>query len=243
MKKFSSVFGIIAVILIFSLFAIGSGSDKASVSSDSASGSKPETQKATEQINPDDATYTVDEINADRHLYFLGKTRPEYVVAKFNDDFSAVTIMKNGEESDGLMGELVDVSNVGTEAFYNHNELTSVSIKSGVKSIGDRAFADCDNLTSVTIPDSVTSIGSGAFAQCVSLTSITIPASEVEMGDSVFDGCTSLETVTLPNQIYANVSNGSVISTKVYKIRGYMFKDCASLKNITFCAYFACEVL
>lgn len=51
MKKFSSVFGIIAVILIFSLFAIGSGSDKASVSSDSASdNSKTTTQKADEPV-------------------------------------------------------------------------------------------------------------------------------------------------------------------------------------------------
>ena len=51
MKKFSSVFGIIAVILIFSLFAIGSGSDKASVSADSASdNNKTTTQKADEPV-------------------------------------------------------------------------------------------------------------------------------------------------------------------------------------------------
>src|ERR1035438_9657744 len=41
-----------------------------------------------------------------------------------------------------------------------------------VTSIGTNAFENNTNLTSVTIPNSVTSIGGGAFFQCVSLTSV-----------------------------------------------------------------------
>lgn len=36
-----------------------------------------------------------------------------------------------------------------------------------VTEIGGKAFYDCQNLTSVTIPNSVTSIGENAFADCM----------------------------------------------------------------------------
>ena len=50
-----------------------------------------------------------------------------------------------------------------------------IQIPKGVKSIGNYAFYNCNNLTSITIPDSVTSIGDYAFRNCTSLTSINIP--------------------------------------------------------------------
>ena len=51
-----------------------------------------------------------------------------------------------------------------------------------VTSIGTNAFQNCTNLTSVTIPDSVTSIGEAAFYDCTSLTSVTIPNSVTSIG-------------------------------------------------------------
>lgn len=50
-----------------------------------------------------DKTYTADEIAADEHLYAIGKNKAEWVVAKFNDDYSSVTVLANGEDSDGIM--------------------------------------------------------------------------------------------------------------------------------------------
>jgi BspA type Leucine rich repeat region (6 copies) len=62
------------------------------------------------------------------------------------------------------------VSNIGTGAFSDCENLTGVIIGNSVISIGDRAFKAC-SLTNVTIPGSVTNIGMEAFADNYFLTS------------------------------------------------------------------------
>ena len=79
--------------------------------------------------------------------------------------------------------------------------LSTYSIKEGTKWIGSIAFYDCDDLTSITIPNSVTSIGDGAFGYCSSLTSVTIPNSVTSIEESAFFGCSSLTSVTIPNSV------------------------------------------
>ena len=65
-----------------------------------------------------------------------------------------------------------------------------------ITSIGSDAFNNCDNLTSVIIPASVTSIGDDAFHGCVGLTSVTIPSSVTSIGKGAFLGCDSIKDVT-----------------------------------------------
>ena len=65
-----------------------------------------------------------------------------------------------------------------------------------ITSIGSDAFNNCDNLTSVIIPASVTSIGDDAFHGCVGLTSVTIPSSITSIGKGAFLGCDSIKDVT-----------------------------------------------
>src|ERR1017187_7421641 len=50
------------------------------------------------------------------------------------------------------------VSNIGSNAFYDSFNLTSVALGTNVASIGDKAFTFCP-LTTVTIPNSVTNLG------------------------------------------------------------------------------------
>ena len=76
-----------------------------------------------------------------------------------------------------------------------------MTIPNSVTSIGSSAFSQCSNLTSVTIPNSVTSIGSSAFFRCSSLTSVTIPNSVTYIGSGAFDECSSLTSVTIPNSV------------------------------------------
>lgn len=66
-------------------------------------------------------------------------------------------------------------------------------VNCSVTNIGESAFYNCDNLTSITIPNSVISIGSCGFQDCVCLNSITIPSSVTNIGDKAFSGCKKLK--------------------------------------------------
>ena len=83
------------------------------------------------------------------------------------------------------------VTNIGTNAFNYHTNLTSVTIPGSVTNIGSGAFGSCPNLTNVTIPGSVTSIEVGAFELCDSLTQVTIPVGVTSIGEFAFQWCAS----------------------------------------------------
>lgn len=178
----------------------------------------------------DTATFSFDEvgatnaffeqIKANNYTLNIGKTKPEYVVAKFNKDFSKVTISKNGNDSDGLMkndafayvnmegitehhlqqtlkeAEVLDgVKSIGNLTFYSCLHLTDVNISNSVISIGRDAFSACDKLVNVNIPNGLTDIGIRAFESCISLKNIIIPSSVTNIGNSAFNGCYSLKSI------------------------------------------------
>ena len=72
-----------------------------------------------------------------------------------------------------------------------------------VTNIFERAFFDCDNLTSVTLPNSIDSIGNRAFYDCDNLYSIKIPKSVLSAEDFIFNSCKKLtiycEAASQPN--------------------------------------------
>ena len=79
----------------------------------------------------------------------------------------------------------VEITRIGSSAFYNCSGLTSVTIPDSVTSIGYGAFSDCDSLTSVTIGSGVTSIGSYAFYNCYKLIEVYNKSSlEITAGSS-----------------------------------------------------------
>ena len=104
----------------------------------------------------------------------------------------------------GEGGDIVipnSATSIGSYAFENCSNLTSVTIPEGVTSIGDSAFENCSNLTSVTIPEGVTSIGYSVFMNCRSLTSITVPNSVTSISAYAFAGCENLARVILPDSV------------------------------------------
>ena len=111
------------------------------------------------------------------------------------------------------------ITYVGTWAFYDCSEMTSVSLPTTLETMGASVFQDCTSLTSVTIPDGVTFISGDFFRGCTSLKSVTLPDSLRETGGCTFMYCTSLTSVRLPATLLS--------------ISWQMFKDCKSLTSLT----------
>lgn len=93
------------------------------------------------------------------------------------------------------------VTAIGQEAFYECENLVSVTIPNSVTSIGLAAFASCTRLKSVTLSNSLKFIGKYAFSNCKSLRTITIPNSVTTIEDCAFQGCSNLTTAYVPKTV------------------------------------------
>ena len=105
------------------------------------------------------------------------------------------------------------VLSIGSLAFYNCRNITTVVIPNSVTSIESDAFSNCNNLKYLTIGNSVTSIGTNAFSCCESLKNITIPSSVTSIGQNAF----------YATQWYDDQPDGLVYAGNVaYKYKGTM---------------------
>lgn len=146
------------------------------------------------------------------------------------------------------------VTSIGRNAFYNSDNLISVSLPDTLTSIAIHAFSYCDKLPRITLPDSVTFIGGSAFSHCYCLESITLPGNVETLGSSVFDGCLALSAIHVDanNPHYSSIdgvlfnkeqtdllvypnSKGSVyhIPEHVTAIANNAFFGCIDLTSIT----------
>ena len=107
-----------------------------------------------------------------------------------------------------------------------------------VTAIGTDAFRDCTEITSVKIPDSVTSIGGSAFRNCTNLTEIEFSQNIKTIPGAMCFGCTSLEKITLPDGVtgiggYAfsgcSKLKTAIIPDSVTNIGGSVFANCKAL--------------
>ena len=156
-------------------------------------------------------------------------------------------------------GTMHAVTEVGHDAFYHCELVTSVTLPEAVIAIGEWAFGKCHGLTSFTLPASVTAISPYAFARCYGLTSVTIPEGVTEIpvrcfykdsllaevnlpagltciGDRAFADCPALQTINFPDSLRS--------------IGDYAFEGCAGpalvnlpagLTTIGECAFRRCD--
>lgn len=140
-----------------------------------------------------------------------------YVISKYSSEVEIISVNNVGN----VMGiidipmNIIDgtITSIGSGAFANQIQLTSITLPSTITSIGADAFAGCTSLTSINIPANVTSIGDGAFAGCSSLTNITIPAGVTSIGEGAFAGCSNLNiSVNTSNPNYS--AQGNILYNK-----------------------------
>ena len=135
------------------------------------------------------------------------------------------------------------ITYVGTRAFYDCSEMTSVSLPAGLEEMGSSVFRCCESLTSITIPAGVTSIGGDFFYGCASLKSVTLPDSLWDAGGCTFMDCASLTSVRLPANLrdiawwmFKDCTNltSVTIPRGIVEVKKEAFDGCTSLKNVTF---------
>ena len=121
---------------------------------------------------------------------------------------------------------------IGSDAFQDRADLTSVIISNGVTEINGYAFASCPNLTSLLIPASVNSIGYEAFEGCAGLTNISVAAANIyytSVAGVLFDK--SQDTLI---QCPGGKSGAYTIPTSITSIDDGAFDDCFGLTAIYF---------
>jgi len=134
------------------------------------------------------------------------------------------------------------VTSIGSQAFSECTNLTSITIPGSVASIGEEAFYACSYLTNAFLGNGVASIGGSAFEACVSLISVTIPGSVSNIGGSAFEVCVSLNSVAIPSRV-KSIAPGTfgecfslssvTIPNGVTSIGTQAFTECTSLRSVT----------
>ena len=104
-------------------------------------------------------------------------------------------------------------------AFYQCENLQSISLPKGLVEIGDGAFEQCISLTQITIPNTVKVLEQRAFYRCESLSKVTLSKNLTVIQDATFEYCESLKSIKIPG--------------KVKRINEDAFSSCDNLKKIT----------
>ena len=163
------------------------------------------------------------------------------IASKSYSSSSTLSSIFGSQVKEYVLGD--DVTSIGSYAFYNCSNVTSVTIADNVTSVGDYAFDGTawynnspDGLfyagkvaykykgtmpanTSIRIKEGTLGIGQQAFYNCTGLTSVTIPNSVTSIGNSAFRGCYGLTSVTIGNSVTS--------------IGSYAFSGCTGLTSVT----------
>ena len=118
--------------------------------------------------------------------------------SSFNHMGALTTVYTEGQTAVTGTANLTAVSSIGSYVF-NEAKLGKVVFNDGIKTIPGSAFYNCQNLTSVTIPKDCTSIGGAAFGQCTALTSVVLGRSLTDIASDAFTGCSKLTDITVNN--------------------------------------------
>ena len=115
------------------------------------------------------------------------------------------------------------------------------TIKDGTKCIASSAFYECDNLKSITMPESVTTMGSGVFWKCKKLENVVLSSNLTSIESWTFYQCDILSNIIIPDSVtligssafaYCNKLKTVQMGKGVNTIGGKAFYECNSLTSI-----------
>ena len=123
-------------------------------------------------------------------------------------------------------GKMTDWGSSGEQPWNEYDSsIRFVIIEEGVTSIGSFAFCDCNNLTSISLPNSLTTINLFPFGNCSSLSEINISKNVTKIGndfESNFSGCTKLTAIHVDeeNPKYISVE-GALFNKSMTRLLDY----------------------
>ena len=154
--------------------------------------------------------------------------------------YSNLTGVVNIQQQVLYEGVYYPVRVIGSNAFRNCDQITSVNIPSSVTDIMASAFRNSGISGSLNIPSAVTSIGAYAFAGCEKLSGeITLPSKLTEISDGVFENCSNITSVNIPASVtsigeYAfencnNLACDIELPSTLNEIKREAFENCSSI--------------
>ena len=127
------------------------------------------------------------------------RTEGDYSYVILNDGTAQIT-KYNGEEAQlttpAKLGDAT-VTEIGTRAFADNDDIVSVTFSEGLVTIGEHAFAGCDLLEELDFAPTVTTIGAWSFENCRALQSVEIPSNVKTIREKAFSACPILVDVKL----------------------------------------------
>lgn len=133
----------------------------------------------------------------------LGKDLAEKAV---HTAINGTVVIPSTVTYDGITYTVTEVSDYAfgsTKSEYSCSYIKGASLPSTVKKIGTCAFAECWDMTSIIIPAAVYSMGTSVFKNCTSLSVANFRSGSLitSMPESTFEGTSKLGTVVLPDKL------------------------------------------
>jgi beta-xylosidase len=151
-----------------------------------------------------------------------GTTISDYMSLEYTYyDNTGLCSVTNGRSSTGNIkipstvtynGKTYTVAEIGREAFFDAQNLTSVTLPDTIQVIDPKAFMNCYSLTSITIPSGVTVINGSAFAYCKNLSTVNILSTDITIDTTAFNDCSSLSTVCATTEGITQMKDQAYIS-------------------------------
>ncbi len=160
------------------------------------------------------------------------------ITASATSGFCGTSLHWSFDSSTGTLtifgsGEMTNYGSSSMPWFKYRANIKTVIIKSGATWISSNAFYNYDSLTSVTIPDTVTSIENQTFRYCPKLEKITVSSSNAFYFSDEYGVLFNKEQTKLIQYPRGNDRTNYIIPDTVTSIADGAFRECTYLKRIT----------